>query len=321
MSALDDQPIVFDPANLDLSALGWNPSVGEVRTALRRDLSGNRSDGVPMRTIELPERWPGWASVVGFLVVGALIAVSVPLFSGGEWWARGLAVVLLGGAVITAVIVLAARAFFRYLGRTSAAGFARVKLERLAADNAWDYRHRGHTPRLPGGLFTTTAAGADVYDQFSTFVPNALIFGNYNPASSAGHSRSPIAPLPERSWGFLAIRAQRDLPSLLLVSQTREPGDLELPIVPRTHRTISLEGDFDRYFRLYCPVDSQVEALSLIAPDLMALLIDKATPFDVEVDDHWVLFYSRVPFDLLDPALYRRLFDIVKVIGGKIERA
>jgi hypothetical protein len=42
----------------------------------------------------------------------------------------------------------------------------------------------------------------------------------------------------------------------------------------------------------------------------MALLIDQAAPYDVEVVDRWLLVYSSTEFDLVDPAQHRRLLDI-----------
>lgn len=42
---------------------------------------------------------------------------------------------------------------------------------------------------------------------------------------------------------------------------------------------LSLEGDFDRYFTLYCPGDYERDALYVFTPDLLALLIDESRHF------------------------------------------
>ncbi|HEY1530311.1 MAG TPA: hypothetical protein VGF80_05810 [Galbitalea sp.] len=50
----------------------------------------------------------------------------------------------------------------------------------------------------------------------------------------------------------------------------------------------------------------------------MALLIDRASPFDVEIAGNWMFFYSRIPFNMLDSSVYGRLFRILNTIGDKV---
>lgn len=321
MTIVGPGPTLFDPANLDLRALAWNPSRAEAKRALMHNFYGTSYDSAPMSTIELPTRRPRWATALAVVVVFVLCLSSVSLFAMGSQ--RGVAVgsALLVFAAITALATLFVWAIIRYLGRVSAAGFARVKLERLGADNAWDFRYQASAPGLPGCIFATGTEAAYVSEQFITYVPRQIIFGNFNPAAGVGDGGSSgFAPPPERSWGFLAIRLAASLPGLLLISRTRQPGEMRLPVEPRADQVVGLEGDFDSFFTLYCSAASQQDALYVITPDLMALLIDKATPFDVEIAGEWMFFYSRIPFDMLDPAIYQRLFDILKTIGGKVGR-
>ena len=56
----------------------------------------------------------------------------------------------------------------------------------------------------------------------------------------------------------------------------------------------------------------------MITPDLMALLIEQATPFDVEIVDNWMFLYATHPFDSLDPGVYRRIFQILDTVGTRI---
>jgi hypothetical protein len=85
----------------------------------------------------------------------------------------------------------------------------------------------------------------------------------------------------------------------------------------RKDQVLSLEGDFDRFFTLYCPQEYERDALYVFTPDLMALLIDEAAPFDVEIVDQWLFVYSARPFPLADPATYQRLLRIVTTVGAK----
>ena len=49
----------------------------------------------------------------------------------------------------------------------------------------------------------------------------------------------------------------------------------------------------------------------------MALLIDEAAPFDVEIVDDWMFVYSNVAFRTGDANLYARLFRIIDTVGAK----
>jgi hypothetical protein len=92
------------------------------------------------------------------------------------------------------------------------------------------------------------------------------------------------------------------------------------PVSFSSHQTLSLEGDFDRYFTLYVPRDYERDALYVFTPDLMALLIDEAAPFDVEIIDDWMYIYSHRPFEMATTDAYARLDRIVETVGAKARR-
>ncbi len=46
---------------------------------------------------------------------------------------------------------------------------------------------------------------------------------------------------------------------------------------------MSLEGDFNKYFKLSVPKGYEVKALEVFTPDVMATLIDKCKFFNVEI--------------------------------------
>ena len=52
----------------------------------------------------------------------------------------------------------------------------------------------------------------------------------------------------------------------------------------------------------------------------MALCIDEAAPFDIEIVDDWMFVYSPRPFVMDDPHLLSRIFRIIATIGGKALR-
>ena len=125
-----------------------------------------------------------------------------------------------------------------------------------------------------------------------------------------------------QDWGFLAIRLGTSLPNIQLESRSgRTMFDAGSPLAaPRGDQELSLEGDFDDHFRLVCPVGYERDALYIFTPDLMALLIDEAHDFSVQLIDDVMVFSSPTPFDLADRALTDRLFRIVDIVGAKALR-
>ena len=65
-------------------------------------------------------------------------------------------------------------------------------------------------------------------------------------------------------------------------------GGTNLPSQFSKDQILSLEGDFSEYFTLYCPREYERDALYVFTPDLMALLIDQTSTFDVEIVDDWM---------------------------------
>jgi len=60
---------------------------------------------------------------------------------------------------------------------------------------------------------------------------------------------------------------------------------------------LHLEGDFDDYFNLYVPGGEQVDALTILTPDVMQVLVDGGRPYDLElVDDMLVVIAAGNPY-------------------------
>ena len=165
---------------------------------------------------------------------------------------------------------------------------------------------------LPGFVLTTVSAGPSypgaifglgssrhVTDHFRNTDNRYLDFSSYAYVTGSGSGKNRMT----HRWGFLALQLDRVLPHLLLDSRANNGlmGTTNLPAVFSHDQVLSLERD----------------ALYVFTPDLMALLIDEASPFDVEIVDRWMLVYSARPFPLADTATYQRLLRIVSTIGAK----
>lgn len=249
-------------------------------------------------------------SVVGALFViptvgGMLFFVSDALASGSPVAVVAtLFVLFVAGVAVAAVVagILSTR------GR-----WARwLKLDRFARANGLTFTPAGAASSLPGAIFEL---GSDrrAIEVLRRTEGRRLEIGTHSYVTGSGKSRT------THRWGYLALQLDRRLPHIVLDTRANNGlfGGTNLPTSFDRDQILELEGDFGRYFTLYCPRDYERDALYILTPDLMALLIDEAAPFDVEIIDDWMFVYSsQVPRS--DSAeTYRRWFRIVDTVGSK----
>ena len=91
-----------------------------------------------------------------------------------------------------------------------------------------------------------------------------------------------------------------------------------LPSTFARSQRLSLEGDFDRYFSMYCPEGYETDALYLFTPDIMARFIDNAAALDVEIVDDWLFLYTKRDAVTLDPASWAWMFGAVAATLDKL---
>jgi hypothetical protein len=189
------------------------------------------------------------------------------------------------------------------------------RLPEFAAANGLVFSSYDSAPRYPGALFSTgsnrnatahlrTPDGARPYFDAGTF--------SYRVGS--GREATDV------SSGFIAVQLDRRLPHMLLKARANRVAMAALPVGIDESQRLSLEGDFDRYFTLYSPADYEADALYVFAPDLMALLIDEVSSFDVEIVDDWLFVYSPIPFEGAPRVTWERIFRIIDVVGAKTLR-
>jgi hypothetical protein len=167
-------------------------------------------------------------------------------------------------------------------------------------------------PGYPGAIFGLGTKQRRLNHLFS-ITGREIDMGNYRYVTTSGKNST------THNWGYLAVRLERQLPHMVLDSRANNGvfGGTRLPIFFSQNQSLSLEGDFNTHFTLYCPRAYERDALYVFTPDLMALLIDEAAPFDVEIIDDWMFVYSPTPFAPTDPQVYQRLFRIIDTVGEK----
>lgn len=270
-------------------------------------------------------RLPGGSGTAGVIIAIVVIVFVVLVFGGvlsaiigGLVFAVGTqsgsgAVVSLA-PVIPLVILIALAALIPFFVRRQRAAQAAVwyRLDRFARANGMGFEPQRPQPPLPGMIFSQ-GSGRMASNLVRGEQPRFVEFANYRYTTGSGKNQQ------THTWGYVAVHLSTPLPHIVLDALGNNGlFGSNLPVAFDRDQHLSLEGDFDRYFRLYCPRGYERDALYLFTPDIMARFVDNAAALDVEIVDDWLFFYGKRDFSTLDPATWSWLFGAVAAMIDKL---
>jgi hypothetical protein len=291
---------------IDYSALGSPVSKQDI-TAYRAELAAKNPGATS-------GNWIAIVVVVSMLVLfgSMFLFVIVPVvFTVSESGGAGAGIAAVVVPIVFVAAIVGGIVLFAY--QLNSTRFQRwVRLDRFAKANGLVFSPANPNPNYPGAIFGHGHSRKS-YEHFRSASERFLNFGNYRYTTGSGKNST------THTWGFMALELDRSLPHMVLDSKANNGlfGGSNLPTVFSKDQVLSLEGDFDNYFTLYCPKEYERDALYVFTPDLMALCIDHAAPFDIEIIDRWMFVYSAMPFDMMYGGIYERLFGIVDTVGAK----
>ena len=185
------------------------------------------------------------------------------------------------------------------------------RLDRFARANGMTFEPQHAAPPLPGMIFSIGDSRVAT-DLVRGHRPRFVEFANYRYVTGSGKNRT------THNWGYVAVKLDVPLPHMVLDAKGNNAVfGSNLPAAFKSSQRLSLEGDFDRYFSLYCPEGYERDALYLFTPDIMARFIDNAAALDVEIVDDWLYLYAKRPLSTLDPATWAWLFSAVGALLDK----
>ncbi|WP_194421048.1 hypothetical protein [Microbacterium abyssi] len=252
------------------------------------------------------------STVIVVVVVALILVIAVPMVVFGvvAGIRSGSAVVGLPFVLILGVIaVIGVVAFFGY--RHSRV--TRYRLYRFATANGMTYEDRVDDPALPGMIFSI-GRSRQAKRLVRGHSPRFVEFGNYQYTVKSGKNSTTY------KWGYVAVKLDVPLPNIVLDARGNNGFGSNLPASFRKDQRLSLEGDFDRYFTLYCPEGYEQDALYLFTPDIMARFIDSAAELDVEIVDDWLFLYTKREASTLDAASWAWLFGAVGALITKLDQ-
>ncbi|WP_431074997.1 hypothetical protein [Microbacterium phyllosphaerae] len=254
------------------------------------------------------------STIIAIVIVGIMALIGVPILvatigsmttsPGGSGFA-GVGVLLFGGVGV--ILVVGAVIGWRR------ARVTRYRLSRFAQANGMSYEGRIASPSLPGMIFSLGSARMST-DLVRGTKPRFVEFGNYQYTVKRGKSSTTYR------WGYVAVKLDVPLPNIVLDAKGNNGFGSNLPASFQKEQRLSLEGDFDEYFTLYCPEGYERDALYLFSPDIMARFIDNAAELDVEIVDDWMFLYTQRRVSTLDPATWAWLFGAVGALITKLDQ-
>jgi len=186
------------------------------------------------------------------------------------------------------------------------------RLQRFAAANGFVWQHQVYDPRMPGMLFPFGSLGI-AHDHIRMDHPRRIEVANYERLTSS------VGLKESGRWGYAAVKLSRPLPHIVLDAVGNNSLlSANLPATFMRDQRLSLEGDFDTYFRLYCPAGYERDALYLFTPDVMARFIDHAAALDVEIVDDWLFLYSTRDLSTVDAKTWEWLFSAIDAVLDKV---
>ncbi len=119
------------------------------------------------------------------------------------------------------------------------------------------------------------------------------------------------------AWTYMRVKLPRKLPHMLLDSQKNNSLGTNIANFAKS-QTMKLEGNFNDYFTVYVPDTYQTDALYLFTPDVMAILVEYATDFDIEVIDDSLVFYRIGRRDITNVKEMKKMITVLHKVSSEI---
>jgi hypothetical protein len=188
-------------------------------------------------------------------------------------------------------------------------------LEQFASSNGLTYAERQIVGKWPGTIFSIGNARS----------ATNVIQGQFLDLPFATYKYSYITGSQKNTKYFdlqvVEFTLPRSIPQFVIDSLV-EPGNANgsistLPIRFKESQRINLEGDFSTYFALYAPDQYGISALTILAPDVMHVLMEHAATCDIEIVNNKLYFYW--PDVALSRAQYEKIFLVASHILQEIK--
>lgn len=245
----------------------------------------------------------GLTSLVILILMGLLFLIFVPMMSANSGATGGSLVAPVASLIICALLVIVVVFFVRLheLKKNN-----EQSLQAFATQNNFQYTPIVKDPQLSGSLFSVGDTRRAV--NIISGALNGYGFRTYEYYYETGSGKRRAT----HDAMVFEITLPRVVPQFVIDSEIEDV----IPVAYEKSQKIELEGDFHKYFDLYAPDTYGVTALTLLAPDTMAVLMEHAVLCDVEIVQSSLYFYWPQP--VANRQQYETIFATASAVLGKI---
>lgn len=245
-------------------------------------------------------------SLVVIFVIFAVTPIAIAAFAAlSSALERSIAILLAVGGTAMVIHLLIKELVFTY------------RLKEFAKLNGFVYVSEGIEKRngilFGSGHSPSILHGIRLHDETTL---DFLEIANYTFSIGYGKSES------LHRYAYVRMKLPRRLPNMLLdsVKNNKLRSFANLPEYIAKGQTLTLEGNFNDYFRLYVPDNYQRDALYIFTPDLMLAFLEYSSDLDIEIIDDDLYLFKAGTFKLTNPAELERLFQLSERIHSVLHK-
>ncbi|HEX8762388.1 MAG TPA: hypothetical protein VF733_01380 [Candidatus Saccharimonadales bacterium] len=234
--------------------------------------------------------------IYGFITCILAVIISLPFMGSGEAPAVGILTFLTG-------LVMLSIGFWLYIFTLHGA----ILFKRFADINGMEYRS-SFTPEEKGIIFQL---GRDRHSErvvSGQYRGREFWFGTHYYTIRSGKYEQTIPT------AVINVTLPRAVPHVILDGRQNH---LQLGREFDRSQRFELEGDFGKYFTVYCPKDYERDVLYFLTPELMQVLINLDDKYDIEVIDHELYLYSGSRIKPSEKQI-NDIFTLIDTLGGEI---
>jgi hypothetical protein len=244
-----------------------------------------------------------WAVLVAMVIIGCTVILPRGI-SGLEDTVNAL--------IVGAVIAMTILTFLPFVLKRDLRDVLRLK--RFAAENGLDFSYdQKEVPRA--GMIFNKGSERVLRVGFSGAIGDGQTFeiANYSYVTGSGKNRS------ENKWGFVRVTLSRQLPRMVIDGKRNNFITSNLPELFDSSQHLHLEGNFNDFFDVYVPAGYENDALYVLTPDIMALLLDNAAGYDLEIIGNQLFIYDDGGFDFRDPSAIEKVVGMAQKFQAEFE--
>ncbi|HYG84070.1 MAG TPA: hypothetical protein VD907_04275 [Verrucomicrobiae bacterium] len=185
-----------------------------------------------------------------------------------------------------------------------------VAFQAFATANNFSFTPAWSSVDEPGSIFRLGIGRATEATVQGVYNALPFWFGTHRYSIAQGQYRQTIV------IGAVAVQLPRRLPHVVF---DRKGNRTHISDGIARSQALQLEGDFNRYFSVYCPKEYAQDVLYFLTPELMEALIAMDDSLDAEIVGDRLYFYRRGPIEP-NQAMVAKLFSLIADIGGAVAK-